>query len=238
MEEDGTLIRLYPVPFRLIEDDAKFKKWQWITARIERAPRDARPESYRIFVDTIIPDRLELPTSREWQARRAWLDRLPVFGDFAEVEAARNSHATTLALLRPTAILGLDITSADRPDWTEEERKKLVQLQGGLFDSDTKSIVRLRKVPFDFHYRYTCANATYRHKIVDWEAGALYWNCRRSKGANWEQAFRSKIEGELPRKDLMFLMGTIHRFPGQWLIASLIYPPKRPPGQPRQEILL
>jgi hypothetical protein len=24
----------------------------------------------------------------------------------------------------------------------------------------------------------------------------------------------------------MFLMGTIHRFPDQWLIVSLIYPPK------------
>jgi hypothetical protein len=30
----------------------------------------------------------------------------------------------------------------------------------------------------------------------------------------------------LPELDLMFLMGTIHRFPNQWLIVSLIYPPK------------
>ena len=31
--EDGSLIRLYPVPFRLLSDDQQFKKWHWITAR-------------------------------------------------------------------------------------------------------------------------------------------------------------------------------------------------------------
>jgi hypothetical protein len=151
------------------------------------------------------------------------------------------NRGATLGLLRPSSVLGLDITPADRPDWTDDERKKLTQLQhqGGLFDkSDAKSIATLRKVPFDFHYRYVCDDANYRHKIVDWEAGALYWNARRSKGTDWEQAFRNKIESELPTKDLMFLMGTIHRFPDQWLIASLIYPPKQPPGQPSQGSLL
>ncbi|HEX3753682.1 MAG TPA: hypothetical protein VHV26_01265, partial [Rhizomicrobium sp.] len=66
-----------------------------------------------------------------------------------------------------------------------------------------------------------------RHKIVDWEAGALYWNLRRKHGAQWETPFRNKVERELPSKDLTFLMGTIHRFPDQWLIISLIYPPRR-----------
>ncbi len=241
MEEDGSLIRLFPVPFRLVEDDAQFKKWQWITARVEKASKDARLESHRIFVDTIVPDRAPLPTRNGWQARRTWLDKLPVFDDFADLEAARVNRGATLGLLRPTLVSGLDITPADRPDWTDDERKKLTQLQhqGGLFDkSDAKSIATLRKVPFDFHYRYSCSGADYRHKIVDWEAGALYWNVRRSKGATWEPAFRNKIERELPTKDLIFLMGTIHRFPDQWLIASLIYPPKQPPGQPRQGSLL
>lgn len=241
MEEDGSLIRLFPVPFRLIEDDAQFKKWQWITARVEKTSKDARPESHRIFVDTILPDRAPLPTRNGWQARRTWLDKLRVFDDFADLDAARVNRGATLGLLRPSSVLGLDITPADRPDWTDDERKKLTQLQhqGGLFDkSDAKSIATLRKVPFDFHYRYVCDDANYRHKIVDWEAGALYWNARRSKGTDWEQAFRNKIESELPTKDLMFLMGTIHRFPDQWLIASLIYPPKQPPGQPSQGSLL
>ena len=241
MEEDGTLIRLYPVPFRLIDDDAQFKKWQWITARIEKSSNDSRPESHRVFVDTIIRDNAPLPTRNDWQSRRAWLDKIPVFDDFAGLEAARLTTGATLGLLRPTRVLGLDVAQANPPDWTAEERQKLTQLQnqGGLFDTtDANSIATLKKIPFDFHYRYRCGGADCRHKIVDWEAGALYWNVRRSKGVNWEPAFRNKIETELPTKDLVFLMGTVHRFPDQWLIASLIYPPKQPPGQPRQESLL
>jgi hypothetical protein len=84
---------------------------------------------------------------------------------------------------------------------------------------------------------YTCAGDAkreYRHKIVDWEAGALFWNVHGDHGPNWESPFRAKLEHELPAKDLMFLMGTIHRFPDQWLIVSLIYPPKRPRDVPHQ----
>ena len=56
MTEDGKLIRLYPVPFRLVSDEQQFKKWQWITARFEKARDDHRPESHRVFVDTIACD--------------------------------------------------------------------------------------------------------------------------------------------------------------------------------------
>ena len=101
-----------------------------------------------------------------------------------------------------------------------------------------KKIVTLRKLPFDFHYRYACniGDVTHeqRHKIVDWEAGALYWTCRSKYRDRWEAAFRAKLEQDLPAADLMFIMGTIHRFPDQWLIVSLIYPPKQPSGPSRQ----
>jgi hypothetical protein len=66
---------------------------------------------------------------------------------------------------------------------------------------------------------------------VDWEAGQLYWNCKRSHGKEWEVPFRAKLEGNLTGKNLMFLMGNQHRFQDQWLIISLIYPPMQRPIQ-------
>jgi hypothetical protein len=245
MDNQGHLVRLYPVPFRLIGDAAQFKKWQWITALIEKSRNDHRPESHRIAVDTIVREGRPLSTSGKWSARRAWLDKLHIFENFTELDAARAERRVTLGLVRPSRILGLDITRADPPNWTEDERAKLLQIQkqGGLFDAtDTRRIAMLRKVPFDFHYRYACNGASgtsnHRHKIVDWEIGALYWNVRRSHGADWEEAFRAKLEADLPTKDLLFLMGTIHRFPEQWLIVSLLYPPKRLADQPHQPSLL
>ena len=106
---------------------------------------------------------------------------------------------------------------------------------GQLFsDTEVKKMTQtLRKVPFDFYYRYTCetpdGDKVFKHKIVDWEAGVLFWHCRQSHGIEWEKPFRAKLEQDLTGKDLMFLMGNQHRFQDQWLIISLIYPPKRKP---------
>ncbi len=44
---------MYSVPFRLIEENEKFKKWQWVEVRVEKANRDHRTESHKLYVDTI-----------------------------------------------------------------------------------------------------------------------------------------------------------------------------------------
>jgi hypothetical protein len=245
MEEDGTLVRLFPIPFRLIESDRQFKKWQWITARIEKARKDHRPESHnKVFVDTIACVGAPLSTRDAWQDRREQIAKIKVYDDFAALDAARLSDGTTLGLVRPSRVLGLDIAAAAKPKWNEAEKSNLFrqQHQRGLFEpAEAKRISPLKKVPFDLHYRYVCNSVggerEYRHKIVDWEAGALYLNCRARHGNAWEDAFRRKLEEDLAAADLMFLMGTIHRFPDQWLIVSLIYPPRQPSERLRQLVL-
>ncbi len=235
MENNGSLIRLFPIPFRLIGDERQFKKWQWINVRIDRAPNDRRAESHKVFVDTISLDGNPVPTKNGWAERRSLLQKLAIFDDFTALETARQQSGPTLGIVRPAKILGLDITPVDRPEWTENEKAKLLQhqQQAGLFEAtDAKSISILKKLPFDFHYRYASSDASvsYKHKIVDWEIGALFWNCHKIYGEKWEVPFRDKLERSLPSADLMFLMGTIHRFPDQWLIVSLLYPPKPQTG--------
>lgn len=244
VDEQGKLVRLYPVPFRLIGDEKQFRKWQWVDAKVEKSRNDHRPESHKLFVDTIRCDEAPIPTTNNWQGRRAVLDKINVFSNFADVEAARQSSGVSLALLRSARIMGLDIKSVDSPNWTEAEKAKLISLQNqaDLFDdTDKGSVAQLRKLPYDFHYRYECDTpdgpVSFRHKLVDWEIGALFWNVHRAHGDAWEKPFRDKLERDLPSKDLMFLLGTIHRFPDQWLIVSLIYPPKQPPSPEVQESL-
>lgn len=242
MDENGNLIRLFPVPFRLVSNDQQFKKWQWITALVEKSP-DRRRESHKVFVDTIEPCEV-LPPRNEWHDRRFWLEKLPVFNDFNSLERARQEEGVTLALLRPHNVKELLITRASADEWTEKELEKLqyMQQQASLFEEDIPALKRLQKIPYDFHYKYECLAEgdliEYKHKIVDWEACQLYRNVVRSHGkAGWEVPFRQKIFDELPKCDLVFLMGTIHRFPDQWLIVSLIYPPKRPPEATLQSSL-
>lgn len=234
MDESGNLIRLFPVPFRLVSDDQQFKKWQWISARVRKAREDRRPESHRISVDTIEILGDQLPTRNDWAERRIAISSVPVFDSFEALDAAREIDGTTLGLLRPKRILDLLITKADSPNWSADETAKLMQAQtqGSLFDQDVeqKSLMTLKKLPFDFHYLYECETdgivSRHKHKLVDWEAGALFWNVSRKP--DWQALFKQKYLTEFAAKDLLFLMGTIHRFPKQWLIVGVIYPPKPP----------
>jgi len=247
MTEEGRMVRLYPVPFRLVSDEQQFRKWQWIEARIEASYNDRRAESHRIFVDTIQCDAEPLKAGKDgWPHRMKLLAKLEMFEDFASIEAARQARGTTLALLRPSRILGLDIKAVRNPDWTDDEKAKLLHLQqqGGLFDDtdEGKQIRMLEKLPFDFHYRYECQvdgqPVAYKHKLVDWEVGALYRRLRREYGAGgWEKPFRDKYERELPSRDLLLLLGTIHRFPDQWLAVSVICPPMPLPEDQNQRKL-
>ena len=243
--DQGQPRRLYPVPFRMLKEDDQFKKWQWITVRVRKSNDDHRPESHRVFVDTVDSTEPSLSTANHWEARREWIERFPLFNSVAEAESARTRSGLSLALVRPKRIVRLEVTPARDPDWTEEERAKLIreQMQGQLFDAPEaeRQVRELRKIPFNFHYVYVCdspdGEIEERHKIVDWEAGALYWHCHARHGNGWEIPFRAKLEENLPAADLMFLVGTIHRFPDQWLIVSLIYPPKQRPVENPQTAL-
>lgn len=239
MTEAGLLIRLFPVPFRLIQDEHQFRKWQWIKVLMEKSRDDHRPESHRIFIDKIDCDSGSLPSGKEgWSRRMELLRKIPIHEDFSTAESARERDNTTLAMVRPARILALEIRPTKNPDWTEDERIKLTQMerQSSLFSEgdNSRQVTLLEKIPFDFYYRYECMSdgqpRIYFHKLVDWEVGALYRRLRKQYGADgWEAPFREKYERELPARDLILLLGTIHRFPDQWLIISVICPPKPQP---------
>lgn len=240
--QDGSMRRLYPVPFRMIEQDQQFKKWQWIEVGVEKAPADHRPESYKVDIGSLKAEE-DVTTKKEWAERWEWIDKMPTFSSFDGMERACKDEGLSIALLRPKRVLGLEIKDARKKDWTDEEKEKLMraQMQGDLFsEAQAKQQVReLRKVPFDFYYSYVYdtpdGEKERKHKIVDWEAGALFWRMYREHGlVGWKDKFRAKIEDDLISKDLMFLMGNLHRFQDQWLIISLFYPPKRTPVEVRQ----
>jgi hypothetical protein len=242
INEQGLMRRLYPVPFRYIQQTNQFKKWQWIEVRIEKAKKDHRIESHRLYVDTIKCSDV-LDTKKKWAARTEWLEKIPTINHIDEVN--KLAHKPSLVLLRPKIVQRLEISKARNPQWTDEEREKLMreQMQDDIFTANEakQQVSTLRKIPFDFYYEYLCdtpdGEKQYRHKIVDWEACALYWNCQYRYGPEWEKPFRDKLEADLMAKNLMFLMGNQHRFQDQWLIISMIYPPKPELGVPIQESL-
>jgi hypothetical protein len=235
--KQGKMRRLFPVPYRLLDGDAQFKKWEWITARVVATDKDRRPESRRIDADSIQRPGKLVDTKHGWGERLQCIEP-HIVPTFAALEARRQTSSETLGFLKASKIVELKITAAKDPDWTEADRTRLSQ--DGLFDSvEIKKRPPLRKLPYDFHYCYECATPggteVNTHKLTDWEVGALYWNCIRLYGARgWESKFRERLETDFAEKDMLFLMGTIHRFPDHWLIVGIVYPPKLPAGGGRQ----
>jgi len=236
---DGEMRRVYPVPYRLLDGDAQFRKWEWIQARVSRTDKDHRPESRRIDTGSIQRSNNVIPIRKgDWSERMQWLEPHIVPG-FTALERRRQNTGETLGVLRVNRILELRISPVKNPEWTEADRVKLTQ--DGLFDSaEIRRRPLLRKLPYDFHYTYECTGPdgeadVATHKLTDWEVGALFWNCFADYGPKgWEEKFRRRLETEFAEKDLLLLMGTIHRFPDQWLIVGIVYPAKRAPGDAQQ----
>ena len=45
--EDGSWIRIYPIPFRRLKEYYRFEKYTWIELPLEKNKQDPRPESFR-----------------------------------------------------------------------------------------------------------------------------------------------------------------------------------------------
>ena len=66
--EDGSWIRLYPVPFRKLDIDKKYPKFTWIEIEAARNTSDFRPETYRPDLATISVEMK--PGKPDWNERR------------------------------------------------------------------------------------------------------------------------------------------------------------------------
>lgn len=69
VSRDGKFVRLYPVPFRDLDDDKRFHKYQWIKVSARKAKDDSRPETVRPDFSTIEIVSDVLSTANNWAAR-------------------------------------------------------------------------------------------------------------------------------------------------------------------------
>jgi hypothetical protein len=220
-------IRLYPVPFRFLEQEQQFARYQWIDVQVRPARNDPRPESHNLN-DASIQVLKSPPPVNGWGAREQILAplRRP---SLCHIDDHRQKYGhPTLGLFRPARIKGLNITQADEQNWTPSQLAALNQARLDLGGSEPKR--QLEKIPFEFRYEFDCAHPSCKgHSLMctDWEMGQSFRKCRRSYGSQWEAKFRDKYEREMiERRDTSFYVGTVHQHPNRWIIVGLFYPPK------------
>ena len=221
--EDGEWIRLFPVPYRFLDSDRRFSKYQWIEVEVAK-DSDFRPESYKINTDSI---RIlsSVPANRHdhWQARKDIIYPLQAHCLCClQRERDRNGHPT-LGFYKPALIRRFVIRSID-PDWTEVDLAKLSQQS--MFEKTP--IQLLEKIPFKFIYHVFCDEQDCKgHNLscTDWEMGQAYRSWKPKYGDQWEEKFRQKFEQDMKNKfDTHLFVGTVSSHPASWIIVGLFYP--------------
>ena len=124
--------------------------------------------------------------------------------------------------------------------WETEEREwdpaKVAEIrdrtrQMELFAEQTwrETFKLIPKLPFSFSYRFEDADGRPSEmQVLDWEAGALFWNCLRRSDGNEQVALekvRAKYLDEFSQRDLHFFLGTTQQFhfvaPNPWVIVGV-----------------
>ncbi|MCP4603316.1 MAG: hypothetical protein GY847_22835 [Proteobacteria bacterium] len=197
VNESGEWRRIYPVSFRRLFDDQKYRKYQWVEAEIEKSSTDHRPESYRIVHKESLRILGEpLTTADKWASRReAFLDKVPFHDDLSVMIQAAHQNELSLAAFKPAEWLEFTHEPVER-EW---DAKKLDDLEAqrqqlDLFKDEqtvAKELQVVKKLPYKFSYRFKdIQGKESKLMIEDWEVGALYWNCLHSSRGDEAKAVR------------------------------------------------
>ncbi len=236
--DDGSWVRVYPLPFRKLDYENKYKKYQWMEVPLIKNESDPRPESYKV-VDI---DKVKLldPVGAE----RAWAKRKEivfaqndVYSDLTNLIEKANNNELSIAIFKPTEILDLMVEETER-EWSSESLKllKIKASQLSLFQTEEeleKEFLIVDKLPYKFSYRFRdCNDKESTLMIEDWEIGMLYWNCLKQTKGNESEALelvRKKYIDEFSKKDLFLFLGTTRQFHGwarnPFVIIGVFYPP-------------
>lgn len=237
LREDGSWIRIYPVPFRSLEEYRKFEKYRIIEAQVISNPKDPRPESHKVDIDTLTLTETIISTADGWRERRNWvLVRGKVYDDLSRLIAAANErNELSLATFKPTEILDFK-AETQSPEWDQEKIAKLqsASQQASLFPEwQPRAVTRyVKKLPWKFSYKLKDSQGRESTMMIeDWEIGALYWNCLK-EGATPEDAVakvRQKYFDYFRQQDLHLFLGTTREWHGRgknpFVVIGVFYPP-------------
>jgi len=238
--EDGSWIRLYPLPFRKLEHEQTYKKWQWIEIDVERRTQDIRPESYRpLNLDNLVVMATE-NKKVDWDERKRLIFKTEkAFTNKAEIIGLTktNPPRRTLLTFKPAKIIEFYTQPTER-DWPKEKLDIIKEnaKQLSLFqtpDEVIKEFEVVMKLPYEFRYVFTDDEGVESDLMIeDWEIGALYCNCLQSAEGNEIVALekvKQKYWDEFLKKDVFFFLGTRlrdqHRSPNPFSIVGVFYPP-------------
>ncbi|MCW1926532.1 hypothetical protein OKA05_28530 [Luteolibacter arcticus] len=234
VREDGTWVRIYPVPFRRLEEAEQYKKYDWIECDLIPSRKDIRPETHHpADVKSLVPAG-HMDTSDKWrERRRLLLGKCHVFRNLAEVIAAAKANNMSLSLFKPARVVDF-VWEAEEREWDPGKVEEMRQLasQGELFEEEQwrRNFRVIPNLPYSFSYRFEDETGKPSElQVLDWEVGALFWKCLgRADGdeAVALEKVKQKYFNDFLATDLHFYLGTTQQWhavaPNPWVIIGVL----------------
>lgn len=193
-------IRLYPVPFRYLEDSQQFAKYSVIDVKLHESTQDQRPESAKIDAGSIEVLQ-QLPP---WAPRAEWVE--PLIGPTmcSMQRAVRiQPDAPSLGAIRPRKV-DEELAFELHGPWSDKQLQALSEAASpGLFGPPAAMTLLPPRFIVRLHfwcYEDDCPG--HRLRIIDWELTALQGHGSRLS----DDRLRSSITDRFMTR--MFLSGT------------------------------
>lgn len=191
--EEGRWIRIYPIPFRQLDYDNQFRKYEWVELDLLRNSSDFRPESYRpknFMLNDLVSYGIIKADGNAWVERRKYVLK-KIYTNLEQLiaEAKNKEICTSLAVFKPTKIIDFIYQGTDR-EWKKEKIDflKNKKLQLNLFENNEQNDIDefeiVDKLPYKFSFKFVDdAGKESTLMIEDWETGMLFWNSlKRNEG--------------------------------------------------------
>lgn len=214
---DGNWRRQYPVPFRILNDAQKFKRWDWINYNYTLSSEDSRKESQKVIPESLVVG------SRVKTSERSRILGPKIRSSFDEADNLRES----LTLIRPTS-LELIAHKKSLSEIVKEERKHAeLASQMSLFDATAKP---LKICSMSFKAKWRDSDGGYHiHECDDWETSAAYNRFERQYGSEKAIEFlKEKYENQYFNSGIVLAFSTHKRrniefgAQNQWLLVGMI----------------
>ena len=236
LREDGSWVRIYPIPFRKLDDYERYKKFDWIEVALGRNLTDPRPESH--CLNSSIKVLRQVDTRQDWRERcDLVLSKGKVYTSFAEIiEHNKSNRKLSLATFKPAEITNFTIDGDER-EWDQEKLRSIEARaqQNDLFRDNSKCFKVVKKLPYKFRYLFKDDTGQERRMMIgDWEIGALYWNELKRHGGSEKRALegvRKKYFHQLiENRDIHLFVGTSQSWdsknaPNPFMIIGVFSPP-------------
>ncbi|MGH3840551.1 MAG: hypothetical protein ACRDS0_03765 [Pseudonocardiaceae bacterium] len=224
--EEAGWVRLYPINYRELETNQKFKKYDIVSLQARPNHSDPRPESFRPLLNTV----------KYEQHLKPWKPRHPYVVDhlhesmcelLANTRANPHGKSRSLAAVRPRVVQDIDI--APHPGWTAEEKAKIERYasQPDLFDRAPRTALEAPR--FKGWYKYRCHSASckgHRQGIIDWEWVALQRKLSHYDDQQLQAALRTRFYDEIcgADRDVIFYLGNQAKRLQTFMVLGMYYP--------------